>query len=263
MYYLAQPPTDLPCNPYLDAMRFSLRIECMVVVNRNIGQLSDFQIRWFAQLGDDSTSQALNDTSAFFVRIDQPNVTTADLYIFHSQARIADMKRSILDRFWCQIDASENIKNSLNITTFQRSSQTIIADNNAYTSPLLPFCPQLFFFHQPSVGCADALTEGNDSQLQPPSDMDSSSIPTLLPTPTVPPNCPPNSFSEESVQTNRLVSVLLPSLLLPVLVAILLVIAAVIMTCRRSRKPDKKQQRRKGKHICTHCMHTHTVSIWI
>ena len=262
MYYLAQPPPELPCNPYLDTIRFSLRIECMVAVNRSIGQLSDFQIHWFAQLGDDSTSQALNDTSAFFVRIDQPTATTTDSYIFHSQARIADLERSILDRFWCQIDASENIKNSINTTTFQRSSQTIITDKDAYTS-LLPFCPDFFFFHQPSVKCADALTEGNDSQLQPPSDMDSSSIPTLLPTPTVPPNCPPNSFNEESVQTKRLVSVLLPSLLLPVLVAILLVIAALIMACRRSRKQEKKQQRRNGKHICIYCMYTHTVSTWV
>lgn len=257
MYYLAQPPAELPCNPYLDPIRFSLRIECVVAVNENIGQRSDFQIHWFAQLGDDSTTQTLmlNDTSGFFLRIDRPTVTSGGFYIFHSQARIADMERSILDRFWCQFEASEDFKNSSNITTFQRSRQTIITDINSYTSPSIPFCPQLFFFHQPIVEC---VTEGNDSQLQPPSDKDTSSIPTPLSTPAVPPNCPPNSFSEENVQTNRLVSVLLPSLLLPILVAILLVIAAVIMSCRRSRKPDKKRQQRQGNLMCKGCAHGYT-----
>ena len=267
-YYLAQPPTELPCNPYLDTSRFSLRIECVAAVNRSIGLPTDFQIHWYAQLGSDSTPQELllNDTSSFSVRIDQPTAETGDFYVYQSQARIADMEINVFDRFWCQIDASETIRNATNITDLERSDQTVISAQSFYTSSPLPLCTQQAFFHQTSLKCANVMTEdANNTQFEPP--MSSSVIPTRTPLPsssaTI--SCPPNLVGEESVRASRLLSVLLPALILPVIVAVLLVIAAIIMTCRHSGKPDRNQRGRKGEWgacmyiaCCVH-MNTHRV----
>ena len=170
---MAQPPTELPCNPYLEPSRFSLRVECVVAVNRSVGgDSSDFQIQWFAQLGSDSTPQEIllnsNDTT-FGVRVDLPLVETTFFYIYQSQARIANMQINIFDRFWCQIKISDTVvKETAGIVNLERSDQTIVGQKNSYTSPPLPACPQQAFFHQTGLKCADSLSgEVNDSQQEP------------------------------------------------------------------------------------------------
>ena len=120
---MAQPPPELPCNPYLDTIRFSARLECIVAVNRSVGgDFNDFQIRWFAQLGDDSIPQEILLDTSLGVRIDQPPAETTDFYLYQSQVRIADVNVTFLDRFWCQISASDTIKQLANITNLERNS---------------------------------------------------------------------------------------------------------------------------------------------
>lgn len=257
LFYLAQPPTQLPCNPYLNDIRFSVRIECILAVDRSIGGAdTDFGIRWFTQHGSESTPKEFlfNGTNPLSVRIDQPTDITTSLYVYQSRARFSDMNITVSDRFWCEVYVSDTIRASANITMLEKSDQTIILDNAYYTSSPRPFCPQQVFFHHTGLKCAHSLGQSmeNDTQFEPPV-MSSSTVPpdTLPPSPA---SCPPSIVGgeeEESAQTSRLVSVLLPSLILPIFVAVLLVIAAVIMTCGRSRKPGKNQ-RGKGKWAYMH-----------
>ena len=230
---MAEPPRDLPCNPYFDNSRFSLRLQCVVAVDRRsvMGQVSDFQIRWFAQLGSESMPEELFLNTTFRVRIDQPTQTTMDFFVYQSQARIGNVDIGTLDRFWCQIDA---IRSNNNITDLAKSEQTVINTKDYYSSPRLPVCTEQTFFHQTSKKCADG--EANSTQSDPPETPSTS--PDALPSPRSPTSgCPPSN--QDSAETSKLVSVLLPALLLPVAVAILLVVAAIIMTCRQRKKADK------------------------
>ena len=237
----------------------------MVAVDQRIGgNESDFRIQWFAQLGSNSNPEELllNDPSSFSVRIDQPTISSSGFFVYQSQVRISDLETDEFDRFWCQIGMSDGIRDSANITSVGRSDETIITDISTYTSPPLPFCPPQAFFHKASLKCADFPNETiiDDSPFKPSSTYNpSSTLSSLSTTPIIPPspiNCPSmNVASEESTQTSKLVSVLLPSLLVPVLVAILLVVAAVIMACRRSRKPAKNLHGRKGEWVVSTYMY--------
>ena len=225
----------------------------MAAVHRSIGgSPSDFEIRWFAQLvgkpiPEDPQELVLNDTTTFGDRINQ-TIGTEDFLLYHSQARITGTGVSAFDRFWCQITASEGIRNTTDITNLARSEATTIAERDYYISPLLPSCPQtLNFYHQTSLKCADVSVDDLDNVTlsEPPVVMPSSS--TMSASDLDATNCPPPAFRDESGETSRLVSVLLPSLMLPVIVAVLLVIAALIMTCgRRTRNLLGKQKRRRG-----------------
>ena len=252
IFYIIQPPSRLSCNPYLDTSRFSLRIECMVAVRRSVGGgRSDFAIQWFAQLGRDTSPDELllNDTTTFGVRVDQPTLENGEFLIYHSQARITGMDISIYDHFWCQIDASESIRNTTNITDLGRSEATEVLEFDYYSSLSLQFCPQDKFSHQTSLNCADASLDNdddNDTLSEPPVVVPSSTPQTTI-SPLSPTSCPPPVFMGRGGETSKLVSVLLPSLMLPVIVAVLLVIAAVVMTCGRGRNLGKKQgKRRRG-----------------
>ena len=227
----------------------------MAAVHQSIGgSPSDFEIRWFAQLvgkpiPDDPQELLLNGTTTFGDRIDQMIGSSGDVFLlYHSQARITGMGVSVFDRFWCQIIASEGIRNTTDITDLARSEATAIAERDYYISPLLPLCPQtLNYYHQTSLKCADVSVDDLDNVTlsEPPVVMPSSS--TMSASDLDATNCPPPAFREEGGETSRLVSVLLPSLMLPVIVAVLLVIAAVIMTCgRRGRNLVGKQKRRRG-----------------
>ena len=223
----------------------------MVAVHKSTGgSLSDFEIRWFAQLqgkpiSEDPQELLLNDTTTFGVRIDQQPSETTDFLEYHSEARITGMEVITFDRFWCQITASEDIRNSTSIADLARSEEVTIAERDYYISPLLPFCSQEFFFHQTTFKCADGSDSDNGTQSEPPIVMPSSSSSQTTSATLTPTDCPPPVFREESGQTSRLVSVLLPSLMLPVIVAVLLLIAALIMTCGPSRRNLMRKQKRK------------------
>ena len=231
-----------------------------MAVDRSIGgDDTDFGISWFAQLGSESTPEEVlfNDSSSFSVRLDQSDITTS-LYVYQSQVRLTDMDFSLFDRFWCQISVADALRDTLNITTPERSEQTILSDITYYTSFGLPFCPQQAFFHQTNFRCAD-FSE-NDTETEPPA-MTSSAVPPI-PSPA---SCPPSIVGEDNAQTSRLMSVLLPSLVLPLVVAILLVIAAVILTCGRKRKQGR-DRKRKGEWVYTLsyiacCAHTDTAVV--
>lgn len=222
----------------------------MVAVHKSTGgSLPDFEIRWFAQLrgkpiSEDPQELLLNDTSTFGVRIDRVSVQTTDFLEYHSEARITGMEVTAFDRFWCQITASEDIRNSTNIADLARSEEVTIAERDYYISPLLPFCSQQFFFHQTTFKCADGSDSDNGTHSEPPIVMPSSSSSQTTSATLTPTDCPPPIFREESGQTSRLVSVLLPSLMLPVIVAVLLLIAALIMTCGPSRRNLMRKQKR-------------------
>ena len=230
-----------------------MRIECTVAVNRSIEgteDAADFEIRWFAQLGSESipVEVPLNGTSSSGVRIDQPTTVTTAFYVYQSQLRISIMNIDTFDRFWCEIYISDAFKDTTNITDLERSHQTLITDNNLYTS--LPVCPPQAFFHQTVLTCADfPLSVENDTQVELPLSSSSPLIqipPTPIPSGT-PASCPQINTSEDSGQTSRLVSVLLPSLIFPVVVAVLLVITAVIMAYCRNRKLERRG--RKGEWV--------------
>ena len=246
----------------------------MVAVDQRIGgNKSDFRIQWFAKLGSNSNpvELLLNDPSSFSVRIDQPTISSSGFFVYQSQVRISDLETAEFDRFWCQIGVSDGIRDSANITSVGRSDETIITHISTYTSPPLPFCLHVqAFFHQTSLKCAgfrnDTIIDANP--FKPSSTYNPSSTLLSLSTscsPIIPPSpisCPTmNIASEESTQTSKLVSVLLPPLLLATVVVgmlvAVLVIIIIIMRRRsvmRNETPSTTESSSHGNALIT-CEH--------
>ena len=225
----------------------------MVAVHHSMGRDEfDFIIRWFAQLDTVTPPEELhlNDSTTFGVRIDQPTIESGDFIVYKSQARISGMNIGIFDRFWCQIDASDTIKNTTNTTGLGRSEVTVVLEHDYYASYPLPLCPSNAFFHQTRLKCAESSQQAENGTLSEPPIVVPSSTPQTTPPAVLPASCSPPAFRERGGESSRLVSVLLPSLMLPIIVAILLVIAAVVMTCQRERSlSNKHKKKRRGE--CT------------
>lgn len=259
-YYLVQPPAELSCNPFLDTVRYSARIECVVAVNSNtIGNATrdDFRVRWFGQLGTASEPQELFLDSTFGTRFDLQVEETGAFYIYQSSARVSNVEIGVLDRYWCQIDALEEL---LNGTELERSDELVIATRDVYEA--LPFCPLQTFFHKTELKCAQDLMQSNSTSVQPTM---APTPPAMAPPPPSPVICPSSQSSNDNIEAKRLIAVLFPSLALPVFVAILLVISAIVMTCRQRSRKGKSRGKKQGEWVQRGpyrvCLHTSKLGV--
>ena len=111
---MAQPPTELPCNPFLDTDRYGLRIQCIVAVDRNVGDMPTDLILWFGQLGTNSEPSELLFDNEVNEQTDLTTEEGSNFYIYQSLARIVT-EITTFDRFWCQINATANLTNDTDL----------------------------------------------------------------------------------------------------------------------------------------------------
>ena len=233
LYYLTQPPEELPCNPYYPG--YELVLECNVARNPQHPS-ENFTVEWYTINGQ-SPERIVDGINGFQVETTEgPNSDGRRSLLRFSNDT---MQRFSAGQYWCQLLVSIPAAGSgVDYVPIQSSQVTVILDPEDYFQ-FLP-CPDTTL-HTARANCADLPLPGLShsvatSTLNP----TAASHNQLLPTPTSPlgspgaipgPGCPPGLESDFP-----LVAVVAIAVSVPILLAILILIFAVVLTNRKKRK---------------------------
>lgn len=133
LYYLTQPPEELPCNPYYP--NYELVLECNVARNPQHPS-ENFIVEWYTKPNGQSPERIVDGTNGFQVETTEgPNSDGRRSLLRFSNAT---MQRFSAGQYWCQLLVS-NPGSGVDYVPIQSSQMTVILEPEDYVQ--LPPAP--------------------------------------------------------------------------------------------------------------------------
>ena len=212
--YLTQPPSEIPCKPYVTRHTTSflvLSMECVVNLPK-ADQNHSATIHWTEKVGEhvlrrNASASDSNDEN----------------YLLRSVLRLEDevaFNESDVRKYWCELSFHDN-------TTFTISNVATVNPPEYYSS--LPPCHHDTVFHLAEASCAETGQ--------------SLSSPFPTPSPLVSPHCSSDESSGPRSLNTMVLTIVAIGIGVPIILATMLLIAALsILLVRRKRRERSTEE---------------------
>lgn len=223
---MIQPPSEIPCNPYITRHNLSLSMECVVALPKaDHDHLAT--IHWREKIGDNEDHLLREDTS-------MPYSGDENNKLLRSVLHLKDEVTFHVRKYWCELNFDEPSRN----TTI--SNIATVNPPKYYSS--LPPCHRDTVFHLAERACAE-MGQSLGSPFPSPSPMMTS-------------HCSSGNESESSGPSSLNTMVLTTVAVgigVPIILATMLLIAAltILLVRKKRRKGDIEEHTSKPHYLCT------------